>query len=66
METDERDKRKQRVYLTENAKLMADKYRKKETGFMNYLYEGISEEEVDSAYRIISKIEDNLKNMKEI
>ena len=66
LETDERDKRKQRVYLTENAQLMADKYRKKETDFMNYLYEGISEEEVDSAYSIITKIEDNLKKMKEI
>lgn len=66
LETDERDKRKQRVYLTGNAQLMAEKYRQKETDFMNYLYEGISDEEVDSAYSIISKIEDNLKKMKEI
>ena len=66
LETDERDKRKQRVYLTENALGMADKYREKEENFMKYLYDGISEEEVDSAYNIISKIEDNLKNMKEI
>ena len=66
LETDERDKRKQRVYLTEKAQLTAVKYREKETDFMNYLYAGISEEEVDSAYNIISKIEDNLKNMKEI
>ena len=66
LETDERDKRKQRVYLTENAQLMADKYRKKETDFMNYLYEGISEEEVDSAYSIITKIEDNSVEIKSV
>lgn len=66
LEPDAKDKRKQRVYLTEKAQLTAVKYREKETDFMNYLYAGISEEEVDSAYNIISKIEDNLKNMKEI
>ena len=66
LESDAKDKRKQRVYLTEHAQLVAEKYRKKETDFMNYLYEGISDEEVDSAYSIISKIEDNLKKMKEI
>ena len=66
LEPDAKDKRKQRVYLTEKAMLTAAKYREKETDFMNYLYEGISDEEVDSAYNIISKIEDNLKRMKEI
>lgn len=66
LEADERDKRKQRVYLTENAMLFADRYRQKEEEFMKYLYEGISDEEVESAYCIISKIEDNLKRMKEM
>ena len=66
LEADARDKRKQRVYLTEKAQLTAAKYIKKETDFMNYLYDGISDEEVDYAYNIISKIEDNLKRMKEI
>ncbi len=63
---DERDKRKQRVYLTENALFMADKYREKETDFMKYLYEGISDEEIDGTYGVISKMEDNLKRMKEM
>lgn len=66
LEIDEKDKRKQRVYLTENAMLMAEKYQQKENEFMKYLYEGISDEDVDSAYRIISRIEDNLKRMKEM
>ncbi len=63
LETDEGDKRKKRVYLTEQAKLMGAKYRQKEVEFLEHLYEGVSIEEVDSAYSIISKIEDNLKRM---
>lgn len=64
-EVDEGDKRKRRVYLTENALRMSDKYYEKEKSFMEYLYNGISDEEIDQAYSIISKIEDNLKRMKE-
>lgn len=63
LETDESDKRKKRVYLTEQAKLMGAKYQQKEIEFLEHLYEGVSDEEVDSAYSIISKIEDNLKRM---
>ncbi|MBQ3035366.1 MAG: MarR family transcriptional regulator [Lachnospiraceae bacterium] len=63
LETDERDKRKKRVYLTEQAKLMGAKYRQKEVEFLEHLYEGVSDGEVDSAYSIISRIEDNLKRM---
>ncbi len=63
LETDESDKRKKRVYLTEQAKLMGAKYQHKEIEFLRHLYEGVSDEEVDSAYSIISKIEDNLKKM---
>ncbi len=63
LETDSKDKRKKRVYLTEQAQLMSAKYRQKETDFLKYLYEGVSDDEVDSAYSIISKLEDNLKRM---
>lgn len=64
-EVDEGDKRKRRVYLTENALRMSDKYYEKEKSFMEYLYNGISDEEIGQAYSIISKIENNLKRMKE-
>lgn len=64
LEIDSKDTRKKRVYLTERARLMADQYREKETDFMNYLFEGVTEKEVDDTYNIISKIEDNLKRMK--
>ena len=63
LENDENDKRKKRVYLTEQAKIMGAKYQQKEIEFLKHLYEGVSDEEVDSAYSIISKIEDNLKRM---
>ena len=63
LENDENDKRKKRVYLTEQARLVGAKYQQKEIEFLKYLYEGVSDGEVDSAYSIISKIEDNLKRM---
>lgn len=65
LEVDAKDKRKRRVYLTEYAMQVAAKYREKETQFMECLYRGISDEEVGCVYNIISKIEDNLKAMKE-
>lgn len=66
LETDASDKRKKRVYLTEQAKIVGAKYQQKEIDFLRHLYEGVSDEEVDSAYSIISKIEDNLKRMEGI
>jgi len=65
MGVDEKDRRKQRIYLTENALRIADKYREKEEQFMKYLYKGITDEEVDKVYGVLSKIEDNLKELKE-
>lgn len=63
LETDAKDKRKKRVYLTEQAQIMSAKYQQRETDFLQHLYEGVSDEEVDYAYSIISKLEDNLKRM---
>ncbi|MDD6038762.1 MAG: MarR family transcriptional regulator, partial [bacterium] len=63
LETDEKDKRKKRVCLTDKARGMTLKYQEKQALFMRSLYEGVSEEEIESAFRIISKIEDNLKTM---
>lgn len=63
LETDSKDKRKRRVHLTEQARHMGAKYQQKERDFLKYLYEGVTDGEVDSAYSIISKLEDNLKKM---
>lgn len=65
LRTSEIDKRKQQIYLTEKSLEMADKYRTKETEFIEWMFRGVTEEEVDEAYRIISKIEENLKNMEQ-
>lgn len=58
---DENDRRKQQIFMTEKAFSMAEKYHEKETQFMNMLFNGISNEEIDSTYSVISKIENNLK-----
>ena len=60
---DEKDKRKQRIYLTEKALQMSDAYHEKETVFMEQLYEGLGEEDINSVYRILSHIEKNLKKI---
>ena len=62
---DEKDKRKRPEYLTEKTKQIAGKYIQKETEFMKRLYDGVSEEEAKIVYNLISKIEDNLKNIEE-
>lgn len=61
----ETDKRKQQIYLTKKSFEMAERYRIKETEFMEGMFRGVTEEEVDVVYGIISKIEDNLKNMED-
>lgn len=61
----ETDKRKQQIYLTKKSFEMAEKYRMKETEFIERMFRGVTEEEVDVAYGIISKIEGNLKNMED-
>lgn len=59
----ETDKRKQQIFLTKKAFEMADKYSAKEAMFIEGIFRGITEEEVDKVYNIISRIENNLKKM---
>ena len=61
----ENDKRKRIVTLTEKAMLTADKYRDSENEFLRRLYDGVSDDEVKTIYRILSKIEENLKTINE-
>ena len=63
LQADENDKRKNRVYRTKRCMKMAGKYREKEMVFMQMLFEGLTDKDVDDAYRILSKIEENLINM---
>ena len=57
---DENDRRKQRIYLTEKRKKLAEKYQQKEMEFMKLLYDGISDDEIRCVYKIISRMEKNL------
>lgn len=63
LEVDENDKRKKRVYLTEKAHFMSEKYRQKEEDFLQSLYDGVSEKEIKDTYRTILKIENNLNKI---
>ncbi len=60
---DEKDRRKQRIYLTEKMLQVAGRYHEKETVFLEQLYEGVREEEVAQVYRILSHMENNLKKI---
>ena len=48
------DKRKRIVTLTEKAMITADKYRDGENEFLRRLYDGVSDDEVKTIYRILS------------
>ena len=61
----ESDKRKRIVTLTEKAMLTASKYSDKENEFLQRLYDGVTEEQIITTYRFLSKIEDNLKIINE-
>jgi len=58
---DKNDKRKQRIYKTEKTQQMSKKYLQKEIEFMSLLYKDISDDEIRTVYKIISKMEANLK-----
>ncbi len=62
LQQDDNDKRKQRITVTEKTKSIAKKYTQKETEFMRLLYKGISDEEIRCVFKIISRMEKNLKN----
>ena len=42
---------------------MADRYKIKEQEFIGRMFHGVTVEEVENTYKIISKIENNLKYM---
>ena len=46
--------------LLKSKKKLAKKYQNKEMDFLKLLYEGISDDEIRSVFKIISKMEKNL------
>ena len=61
----ETDKRKRIVVLTKKAEQIADKYREKETEFLERLFDGVTDEQVRSTYYFLTKLENNLKIINE-
>jgi len=64
VESDEEDRRKLRISLTEYAMLTGEKYRLREESFMQGLFEGVSPEEAKQAFFTLSKMEENLMRLK--
>jgi len=59
---DKNDKRKQRIHRTKKCERLAANYTQKEQEFMQLLYNGISENEILSVFKTITKMENNLKD----
>ncbi len=62
---DEKDMRKKRIVATENAVVLGKKYSKREVDFLETLYDGISDREIKSTFRVVSHLEKNLIKIKE-
>lgn len=62
---DEKDRRKIRIYSTEKLEEMSKNYISKSLEFMNRFYEGVTEEEVEIVYNVITRMEKNLIELKE-
>ena len=62
---DSQDKRKIRIAPTDKLKQLEEKYHKKGLEFMERLYEGLSEEEIATTLKSMTKIESNLISIRE-
>ena len=65
MVTDEADKRKKRITLTEKADEFRARNFAREVDFINGLYDGLTDDEIKATYRVITRLEENLKKMSE-
>ena len=61
---DERDARQLRIYMTSKCRELQDKYEKKQEAFIKKLYSGFSSNELNCLWSGLSKMEQNLKEMK--
>lgn len=62
---DEKDKRKQRIYLTDYCREFCSKNDKMTTNIMKKMFTGVSEEQLQVTIQTIIQIEDNLKEISE-
>ena len=57
---DSDDARKLRIRLTNKADSLAKKYRKKELGFIDMLFNGISDKQIETTFKTLEKMEENI------
>ena len=62
-QTDEKDKRKQRIVLTERCGQFCEKNQEISTAIMNRMFDGIPQEDLASAIRTIIRIEKNMRGL---
>ena len=61
--TDESDRRKQRIHLTEHCKEFSEKNNEMSISVMSKMFEGISEDSVRTTIQTLTDVEKNLKDM---
>ncbi len=64
-EKDAEDRRKIRVYSTPKLQELNEKYEKRSQEFMEHFYAGIAQEELQTVYKVMTKLEENLVELKE-
>lgn len=57
---DSNDARKLRIRLTSKADSLAQKYQKKELDFIDMLFTGISDKQIETTFKTLEKMEENI------
>ena len=57
---DRDDARKLRIHLTSKADSLAQKYQKKELDFIDMLFTGISDKQIETTFKTLEKMEENI------
>lgn len=57
---DSNDARKLRIRLTNKADSLAQKYQKKELDFIDMLFTGISDKQIETTFKTLEKMEENI------
>ena len=63
MQTDEKDRRKQRIFLTEKAREFSASHDAQSQKIVEAIFEGIPQEELDTTIQTILHMERNLKSL---
>ncbi|HEX3023487.1 MAG TPA: MarR family transcriptional regulator [Lachnospiraceae bacterium] len=64
MLSDEHDRRKTRIKMSESCHKVFEKYKPMEMEFMERLYEGVDKEDLKGAVRTLLQLEENMINMR--